>query len=79
MLERGVESGEFRSDLDVDVITAAFAAWFDGAMFHWLVLPDGTRLNQMADLYIDVFLRGSLRRDGGSCTAENGFPLTKVP
>ena len=44
LLQRGVEDGTRRTDLDIGAAAAAFAAWFDGAIFHWIVLPEGPSL-----------------------------------
>jgi AcrR family transcriptional regulator len=60
LFEQGVEDGTLRSDLDTEAAAAVFAAWFDGAIFHWIVLPEGTTLRQMADQFLDLMLRGML-------------------
>lgn len=66
LLQRGVEEGVLRPDLDAGAAAAAFAAWFDGAIFHWIVLPEGPSLREMADEYMDLMLRGILVEPRGA-------------
>lgn len=65
LFEQGVKEGTLRADLDTTAATAAFAAWFDGAIFHWIVLPQGTTLRQMADQFLDLMLSGMLAQPRG--------------
>ncbi len=58
LLENGVEKGEIRADIDPSGTAAAFAAWFDGAIFHWMVLPDEEDLEVMAKSYVEMVTRG---------------------
>jgi AcrR family transcriptional regulator len=60
LFEQGKRDGTLRADLDTTAAAAAFAAWFDGAIFHWIVLPEGATLRQMANEYIELMLRGML-------------------
>lgn len=65
LLDRGVEEGILRADLGTAAAAAAFAAWFDGAIFHWIVMPEGPSLRQMADQYLELMLRGMLAEPRG--------------
>jgi AcrR family transcriptional regulator len=65
LFERGKADGTLRPDLDADAAAAAFAAWFDGAIFHWIVLPKGPGLRQMADQFLELSLRGMLADPAG--------------
>lgn len=58
ILEKGIEKGELRPDMDVAQIAAAFAAWFDGAVFHKMVMPDMTDLALMTNAFLDAYERG---------------------
>ena len=60
LFERGKQSGELRADLDAAGAAAAYAAWFDGAIFHWMTAPEGPSLQEMADQYLELVLRGML-------------------
>jgi AcrR family transcriptional regulator len=60
LFDRGVRDGTLRADLDTTAAAAAYAAWFDGAIFHWIVLSAGPSLRQMADQFHDLMLRGML-------------------
>ncbi|MBW2278657.1 MAG: TetR/AcrR family transcriptional regulator [Deltaproteobacteria bacterium] len=65
LFERGIADGTLRADLDARSAAAAFAAWFDGAIFHWIVLPDGPSLREMADQFIELMLHGMLAKPQG--------------
>jgi AcrR family transcriptional regulator len=65
LLDRGVADKTLRADLDTTSAAAAFAAWFDGAIFHWIVLPEGPGLRQMADEFLELTLRGMLAEPAG--------------
>ena len=58
LLKRGVERGEFRSDLDTYAAASSIAAWVDGAVFHWYTLPDTVNLETMGQLYIELIVNG---------------------
>ncbi len=62
LIEEGKRRGELRGDIDSFETAAAFAAWFDGAVFHWIVLPETVSLEQMSERFIDMAIRG-LRND----------------
>jgi AcrR family transcriptional regulator len=67
LFERGKAAGELRPDLDSASAAAAYAAWFDGAIFHWMTSPEGPSLERMADQYLELMLRGMLAApDGGA-------------
>jgi AcrR family transcriptional regulator len=63
LIEAGIESGEIRSDVDAKGAAAAFAAWFDGAIFHWIVLPEDGSLEAMGESYLDMIIRGLEAKD----------------
>ena len=65
LLVAGVKAGDLRKDLDVMNTAATFAAWFDGAIFHWIAVPKGPSMSEMADAYMDIFFNGILDRKGG--------------
>jgi TetR/AcrR family fatty acid metabolism transcriptional regulator len=65
LFERGKAEGVFRAELDAAGAAAAYAAWFDGAIFHWMTAPDGPTLAQMADQYLELMLRGMLADPAG--------------
>jgi len=65
LFERGKTEGSFRADLDPAAAAASYAAWFDGAIFHWMTAPEGPTLKQMADQYLDLMLRGMLADTSG--------------
>lgn len=58
ILEKGIDKGELRPDIDVAQIAAAFAAWFDGAVFHKMVMPASTDLALMTSAFLDAYERG---------------------
>ncbi len=58
LIEAGKETGEFRQDINSYEAAAAFAAWFDGAVFHWIVLPEDVSPATMIEQYLDITLRG---------------------
>lgn len=58
LLEAARSLGQIRSDVDVAAAAAAFAAWFDGAVFHWIILPEAPSLKEMADVFVSSFLAG---------------------
>ena len=57
LLEAAIDAGQVRADLDVANAAASYAAWFDGAIFHWMTLqsPD---LKALATAFWDFFLNG---------------------
>lgn len=57
LLQRGMATGEFRSDLDTASAAASIAAWVDGAVFHWYTLPD-VSLESMGELFIELIING---------------------
>lgn len=57
IIEEGKTSGEFRSDVQSTGAAASFAAWFDGAIFHVIVLPN-ISMREMADHFLDMTLTG---------------------
>ncbi len=58
LLTQGIKNREIRPDIDVEKTAAAFAAWFDGAIFHWIVLPDSVSLEEMAEQFLDMTMNG---------------------
>ena len=65
LLVAGVKAGDLRKDLDIVNTAATFAAWFDGAIFHWIAVPQGPSMSEMADVYMDTFFTGILDLKGG--------------
>lgn len=60
LLQAGIDQGSFRSDIEIEATAAAFAAWFDGAFLHWIVLPDGPGLEEMTKRFMEMMFRGLL-------------------
>ena len=60
IIDTGIERGEFRSDIDTAAAAASFAAWFDGAIFHLIVLPN-IGLKEMADQFLEMTLFGLVK------------------
>ncbi len=58
LIDAGKATGEFRQDINSYETAAAFAAWFDGAVFHWIVLPDDVSPAVMIEQYLDMTLHG---------------------
>ncbi len=58
LIDAGKAAGEFREDIDSYQTAAAFAAWFDGAIFHWIVMPDDVNLKAMVEQYLEMTLHG---------------------
>ena len=65
LLSAARDRGQVRPELDTDTLAASFAAWFDGAVFHWIVLPEKSGIREMADNFMDVFLAGISPVEGG--------------
>ncbi|MCP4601355.1 MAG: TetR/AcrR family transcriptional regulator [Proteobacteria bacterium] len=63
LIEAGKQLGEFRSDIDSFETAAAFAAWFDGAIFHWITLPGTVSLETMGERFLDMVLCGLMPAD----------------
>jgi len=64
LLSAAQDLGQIRPELDTDTLAAAFAAWFDGAVFHWIVLPESSGIREMADAFLDLFFTGIAPRAG---------------
>jgi hypothetical protein len=60
ILKSGIEKKVFRSDLDVEATAAALAAWFDGAILHWIVMPEGPSIELMSERFQEMMFRGLL-------------------
>ncbi len=60
LLQAGIAQGTFRSDIEVETTAAALAAWFDGAVLHWIVLPDGAGIEEMNARYLEMMFHGLL-------------------
>jgi AcrR family transcriptional regulator len=58
LLESGIARGEIRAEIDPSRAAAAFAAWFDGAVFHWMISPDTVSLEAMADQFLEMTISG---------------------
>ena len=58
LLRQGMETGEFRKDIDPFETAASIAAWVDGAVFHWYTLPNTVSLEVMGKRFIDTILVG---------------------
>jgi AcrR family transcriptional regulator len=58
ILKEGVKRGEVRPEIDVKKTAAAFAAWFDGAVFHWMISPDTVSFEEMTDSFLEMSIRG---------------------
>jgi AcrR family transcriptional regulator len=60
LLRAGIAQGSFRSDIEVETTAAALAAWFDGAVLHWIVLPEGAGIEEMNERYLEMMFHGLL-------------------
>ncbi len=65
LLERAAATGAITPEADVEMLAAVFAAWFDGAILHWAVIPGGPGIEEMADSFIEMFFRGLGAGEGG--------------
>ncbi|MFO8073445.1 MAG: TetR/AcrR family transcriptional regulator [Polyangia bacterium] len=65
LLERAAATGAISPEADVEMLAAVFAAWFDGAILHWVVIPGGPEIEKMADSFIEMFFRGLGAGKGG--------------
>lgn len=57
LLEAAIDAGQVRGDIDVPNTAAAYAAWFDGAIFHWMTLPNPD-MKTMAAAFWEFFSAG---------------------
>lgn len=62
LLERGMERGEFRADLDPTVTIRAILGLLLGVSVNWLIAPDAFSLKDEAADIVDTFLRGLQRQ-----------------
>ncbi|MBN2718574.1 MAG: TetR/AcrR family transcriptional regulator [Deltaproteobacteria bacterium] len=62
LLEAAVDAGQVRANLDIANAAASYAAWFDGAIFHWMTIqsPD---LKTLATAFWDFFVSGITPRE----------------
>jgi len=58
LLSAAVQQGALPKDIDVNNAAAIYAAWFDGAYLHWIVIPEGPDLERMAEQFHESFLKG---------------------
>ena len=58
ILREGIKKGEVRPDIDAEKTAAAFAAWFDGAIFHWMITPETVSLEDMTDSFLEMAING---------------------
>ena len=58
ILKEGKKRGEIRPEIDPEKTAAAFAAWFDGAVFHWMISPDTVSFEEMTDSFIQMTIEG---------------------
>ncbi|MDJ0763560.1 MAG: TetR/AcrR family transcriptional regulator [Myxococcota bacterium] len=58
LIEAGKQRGEIRPDIDAYETAAAFSAWFDGAIFHWMVVPEPVSLEAMGQRFWEMVIRG---------------------
>ena len=75
LLDRGIEAGEFRSDIDIDV---AVHAMFDGVLgvSRWFREENGSTTKVVADTLIEMYvsIRGPTSVDSCNCTAALSGP-----
>lgn len=57
LLEAAIDAGEVRADIDIKNTAAAYAAWFDGAVFHWMVL-EVPEVKAMVEAFWQFFCDG---------------------
>lgn len=58
LLEQGKVTGEIRADLDSANVAAAYAAWFDGIIFHWVAAPEMVDLQATTKAFWDMIAFG---------------------
>jgi hypothetical protein len=66
ILKEGKKREEVRPEIDVEKTAAAFAAWFDGAVFHWMISPDTVSLEEMTDSFLEMTIEGLKRTRKGA-------------
>ena len=62
LLEAAVDAGQVRQNVDIAHTAGAYAAWFDGAIFHWMTIksPD---LQSLTIAFWDFFVAGITPRE----------------
>lgn len=60
VLERGIETGVFRKDLDPRIAARAFIGYQQGVMRLWLANPEAFDIDEDAGSLTDVYMRGIL-------------------
>lgn len=65
LIEAAKLQGHVRKNLNIEHAAAAFIAWFDGVVFHWMILREPS-MSEMADAYLDTFLNGIVTKEGVS-------------
>jgi AcrR family transcriptional regulator len=58
VIDQGKQAGEIREDVDSYETAAAFIAWFDGAIFHWLLMPKSLGLKAMGERFLQMTMTG---------------------
>jgi hypothetical protein len=61
MMARGIEEGEFRTNLDPLTAARAYLAYQNGVAFLWLSNTDAFSLEEQADALTGIYMRGILR------------------
>jgi hypothetical protein len=56
LLEAAHKNGEIKKDIDCKIAAATFAAWFDGAPLHAMILKKPS-MDEMARNYISWFIQ----------------------
>lgn len=58
IIQKGIELGQFRSDLDVRAAAIAAVSLTGGVISLWLTSPDIFNLSKTAEAIVDTFLQG---------------------
>ncbi|MBN2341553.1 MAG: TetR/AcrR family transcriptional regulator [Deltaproteobacteria bacterium] len=62
LIEAAIDARQVRADVNPAHVAAVYLAWFDGAIFHWMLLPN-PNLQQMVLAFWDAFEQGIIQRE----------------
>jgi TetR/AcrR family acrAB operon transcriptional repressor len=53
-----IEAGQLPANLDVRTAIIGLFCYIEGLIYNWLLDPDALRLDERAELYVDIYLSG---------------------